>query len=60
MIDGADAFGHTHQDACNPIVKLFVRDGTPHGFCFFPNMLQAEEDAYGTTSRFLARHLTGG
>lgn len=59
MIDSADAFGQALLDAGNPFVEVFVRDGMPHGFYFFPNMFQQEVEVYGAIRRFLSRHLIG-
>ena len=60
MIDSASAFAKKLGEAGNPYVELFVRDGMPHGFYFFPHMFQQEAAAYAAIQRFLARHLTGG
>jgi acetyl esterase len=38
-------------------VELFVRDGMPHGFYFFPRLFREEEQAYAAVEKFLAKHL---
>jgi acetyl esterase len=60
MIDSASLFAQQLGEAGNPYVELFVRDGMPHGFYFFPNLFQQEEAAYAAIQHFLARHLIGG
>lgn len=57
MIDSADAFAQALLDAGNAFVEVFVRDGMPHGFYFFPNLFQQEDEAYEAIRRFLSRHL---
>ena len=57
IIDSASAFAGALLDAGNAFVELFVRDGMPHGFYFFPHVFHQEEEAYRAIQRFLARHL---
>ena len=59
MIDSASAFAQKLGEAGNPYAELFVRDGMPHGFYFFPRMFRQEDEAYAAIQRFLAQHLTG-
>ena len=57
MIDSAGAFAQALLDAGAPEAELFVRDGMPHGFYFFPNLYQQEEDAYAAVTRFLRKRI---
>lgn len=57
MIDSARAFGERLKAAGNAGVDLFVRQGMPHGFYFFPNLFHQEDEAYAAVRRFLTRHL---
>ena len=57
MIDSARAFGQALRDAGNERVELFVRQGMPHGFYFFPGLFHQEDEAYESIRHFLRRHL---
>jgi acetyl esterase len=57
MIDSTRAFARKLEEAGNEHVELFVRDGMPHGFYFFPRLFREEEQAYAAVERFLTKHL---
>ncbi len=59
MIDSASALAQKIEEAGNEHVELFVRDGMPHGFYFFPNLFHQEDEAFAAIQRFLGRHLAG-
>lgn len=58
MIDSTRAFACKLEEAGNEHVELFVRDGMPHGFYFFPRLFREEEQAYAAVRGFLAKLLT--
>ncbi len=59
IVDGAHAFARKLEEAGNRGVELFVSEGMPHGFYFFPRLFREEEEAYEAVEKFLKKHLTG-
>jgi acetyl esterase len=59
LVDSCRAFAGKLQDAGVESVELFVREGMPHGFYFFPGLFREEEEAYAAVSGFLRGHLGG-
>jgi acetyl esterase len=57
LVDSCRAFARKLQDAGVAHVELFVREGMPHGFYFFPGLFREEEEAFIAVSGFLRRHL---
>ncbi len=57
IIDSARAFARKLQEAGNEHVELFISEGMPHGFYFFPRLFRQEEQAYGAIEKFLQKHL---
>lgn len=45
------------REAGNEHVELFVSDGMPHGFYFFPRLSHQEEETYDVAWGFLKKHL---
>jgi acetyl esterase len=60
LVDSCRAFAQKLQAAGNAAAELFVRDGMPHGFYFWPGMFREEQDAYAAVRSFLQRHLRCG
>jgi len=62
MIDDNRAFAEKLQAAGNKHVELFVREGMPHGYYFFPNLLKEGDEAFAPVQRFLQESfpITGG
>lgn len=58
MVDSASADAEALRDAGNRDIELFVREGMPHGFYFFPHVFPQEAEAYAAIRRFLARYLS--
>ena len=57
LVDSCVAFVRKARAAGCPDVELFVSDGMPHGFYFWPGMFRQEGDAYAAVRGFLNRHL---
>ncbi len=57
LVDSCSAFARKLREAGSADVELFVRDGMPHGFYFFPGLFREEEEAYAALCGFLRRHL---
>lgn len=58
IIDSAHAFARRLKEAGNESVELFISEGMPHGFYFFPRLFREEEEAYYAVEKFLRKHLT--
>jgi acetyl esterase len=59
LVDSCRAFAARARDAGASHVELFVREGMPHGFYFWPGLFPQEEEAYAAVTAFLRRHLAG-
>jgi acetyl esterase len=57
IVDCCRVFARKLQDSSGNHVELFVREGMPHGFYFWPGMCREEEEAYTALSGFLRSHL---
>src|SRR5262245_42267818 len=57
LVDSCVAFVRKARAAGCPDIELFVSDGMPHGFYFWPGMFRQEGDAYAAVRGFLNRHL---
>jgi acetyl esterase len=57
LVDSCSAFARKLQDVGATQVELFVKEGMPHGFYFFPGLFREEEEAYAAVRGFLQRHL---
>ena len=53
MIDDNRAFAEKLRAAGNEHVEMFVRDGMPHGYYFFPGLLKEGDEAFAAVGRFL-------
>ena len=57
LIDDNRAFANKLKEAGNQRAELFVREGMPHGYYFFPMMFTQGEEAFSAIQRFLERVL---
>jgi acetyl esterase len=58
LIDSCRAFADALRAAGGAGVELFVAEGMPHGFYFWPGVFPKQEtDAYAAVAAFLSRHL---
>jgi acetyl esterase len=53
MIDDNRTFARKLRDAGNEHVEMFVREGMPHGYYFFPHLLKEGDEAFEAVTRFL-------
>ncbi|MBI4962239.1 MAG: alpha/beta hydrolase [Desulfomonile tiedjei] len=59
IVDSCLEFARKLRTSASNQVELFVREGMPHGFYFWPDLFPQEEEAYGALAVFLRRHLGG-
>jgi len=57
MLDSASAFARKLEEQDGGHVELFVSEGMPHGFYFFPRLFHQEEEAYEAVRKFLQERL---
>lgn len=57
LVDCCRAFARKAHEAGASQVEIFVREGMPHGFYFWPDLFREEGEAYVAVKAFLRRHL---
>jgi len=57
LVDDNRAFAEKLRAAGNERVELFVREGMPHGYYFFPHVLKEGDEALRAVTAFLRREI---
>ncbi len=57
IVDSVHTFADKLKEAGSEKVELFVREGMPHGFYFFPGLFKEEAEAYAAVRKFLEETL---
>ena len=55
LVDSVRAFADKHQQLSSHECWLYICEGMPHGFYFFPHIFAEEHQAYLDIQQFLQR-----